>query len=436
MRIPAQMGFLSRKQKTVEPNSTTELAEPYPDEVAEELDVHIPTGREEPEGSPTPPEPDDVEIVVSQGFGNGVVEEAPPVESPEPVVPEPEEPARMRPEDLIAPSRHQMASEAAAVVQTPTAEAQVISFANQKGGVAKTTTTLNLAVAFSESGLRVLCIDLDPQGNLTMSQGIDPDKVEKSLYDVLVNDLPISEVIEKREIDIAVASIDLAGAEIAMSTKIGRERSLEKALREVSGDYDYICIDTPPSLGLLTINALTASDKVIVPVQCEYLSMRGLVQLQNTLKMIQENLNPDVEIEGILPTMFDARTVHAKEAVEILEENFGDLVFKSRIRKAVKFAEAPVRGASVLKYDPGSNAANYYRDLAKEVLTDGTSSYAREHARGPPRRSLPPDVRRPSRGSAGGSPAGGARGRGAARGSGRAGFCRAGRGSRGTRAGC
>jgi chromosome partitioning protein len=244
----------------------------------------------------------------------------------------------------------------------------VIAFANQKGGVAKTTTTLNLAVAFSESGHRVLCIDMDPQGNLTMSQGIDPDKVEKSLYDVLVHDMPISEIIVKREIDIAVASIDLAGAEIAMSTKIGRERSLEKALKEVSGDYDFICIDTPPSLGLLTINALTAATKVIVPVQCEYLSMRGLVQLQNTLKMIQENLNPDVRIEGILPTMLDSRTVHAKEAVEILEENFGDLVFKSRIRKAIKFAEAPVRGASVLKYDSQSNAANYYRELAKEVL--------------------------------------------------------------------
>ncbi len=368
------MGFLSRKQKTVEPHSATELAEPYAEEVAEELDVHVPPTAEVGEGTPTPPEPDDVEIVVSQGFGNGVVEEAPPAESPEPAPTEPEQPARMRPEDLIAPSRHQMAAEAAAATQAPTTNARVISFANQKGGVAKTTTTLNLAVAFAEAGHKVLCIDLDPQGNLTMSQGIDPDKVEKSLYDVLVNDLPISEVIAKREIDIAVASIDLAGAEIAMSTKIGRERSLEKSLREVLGDYDFICIDTPPSLGLLTINALTASDKVIVPVQCEYLSMRGLVQLQNTLKMIQDNLNPDVEIEGILPTMFDARTVHAKEAVEILEENFGDLVFKTRIRKAVKFAEAPVRGASVLKYDPESNAANYYRDLAKEVLTDGTSS--------------------------------------------------------------
>ena len=250
---------------------------------------------------------------------------------------------------------------------------KVIAFANQKGGVAKTTTTLNLAVAFAESGYRVLCIDLDPQGNLTMSQGIDPDKVEKSLYDVLVNDMPISEIIVKREIDIAVASIDLAGAEIAMSTKIGRERTLQKALKEVAANYDYVCIDTPPSLGLLTINALTAANKVIVPVQCEYLSMRGLVQLQNTLRMIQENLNPDVRIEGILPTMLDTRTLHAKEAVEILEENFGDLVFRSRIRKAIKFAEAPVKGASVLKYDSESSAAGYYRELAKEVLANGSA---------------------------------------------------------------
>ncbi len=280
-----------------------------------------------------------------------------------------EDDGRIMARDLIAPSRHEVAVEEP-VAEVPTKHAEVIAFANQKGGVAKTTTTLNLAVAFAESGHRVLCIDMDPQGNLTMSQGIDPDKVEKSLYDVLVNDMPISEIIQRREIDIAVSSIDLAGAEIAMSTKIGRERSLEKSLKEVSGDYDFVCIDTPPSLGLLTINALTAANKVIVPVQCEYLSMRGLVQLQNTLKMIQENLNPEVKIEGILPTMLDSRTVHAKEAVEILEENFGDLVFKSRIRKAIKFAEAPVKGASVLKYDSGSSAANYYRELAKEVLAN------------------------------------------------------------------
>ena len=157
-----------------------------------------------------------------------------------------------------------------------------------------------------------------------------------------------------------------------MSTKIGRERSLEKALRPVIEDYDFVCIDTPPSLGLLTVNALTAADKVIVPVQCEYLSMRGLVQLQNTLAMIREELNPDVEIEGILATLVDTRTVHAKEAIEILEENFGDRVFATRIRKTIRFAEAPVKGTSVLKYDPDGVAAQSYRELAKEVLANGT----------------------------------------------------------------
>jgi chromosome partitioning protein len=250
-------------------------------------------------------------------------------------------------------------------------QAKVIAFANQKGGVAKTTTTLNLAAAFAEQGHRVLCVDMDPQGNLTMSQGIDPDTLEQSMFDVLVHDLSIREVIRRREIDVACASIDLAGAEIAMSTKIGRERSLTKALQPIEGDYDWVFVDTPPSLGLLTVNALTAADQVIVPVQCEYLSMRGLLQLQNTLAMIRENLNPDVQIAGILPTMVDTRTLHAKEALEILEENFGDRVFGARIRKTVRFAEAPVKGMSVLKYDPKGTAADAYRQLAKEVLSNG-----------------------------------------------------------------
>jgi chromosome partitioning protein len=254
---------------------------------------------------------------------------------------------------------------------------RVISFANQKGGVAKTTTTLNLGVAFSEHGLKVLLVDLDPQGNLTMSQGLNPDSIERSMFDVLVHRLPIQEVIHHAEVDLAVSSIDLAGAELALSSMIGRERALEKALAEAKNAYDYVLIDTPPSLGLLTINALVASTGVIVPVQCEYLSLRGLVQLENTLSMIRENLNPHVEIEGILPTMYDSRTLHSREAVEILQENFGDLVFETKIRKTVRYAEAPVKGTSVLKYDPSGNAAEAYRQLAKEVLN---GAQAREHA--------------------------------------------------------
>src|SRR5215212_2617068 len=206
---------------------------------------------------------------------------------------------------------------------------QVIAFANQKGGVAKTTTTLNLAVAFKEQGFEVLIVDLDPQGNLTMPQGMDPDQVERSMYDVLVHSMPVEEIIHRAEVDVAVSSIDLAGAEMALSS-------------------------------------------MIVPVQCEYLSLRGLVQLENTLSMIRENLNPIVEIKGILPTMYDSRTLHSREAVEMLKENFGELVFETRIKKTVRYAEAPVEGSSVLKYDPSGPAAKAYRDLAKEVLNGAT----------------------------------------------------------------
>jgi chromosome partitioning protein len=347
--------------------------QPVPD--AEVIEEQPPAERAE-DGEPTPsePEPEETPEPDPEPAEPVEAESKPklPVNQPEP---QDGDEDRLTAQQAIAPVRRPGSGRppGAHIGDESERRAKIISFANQKGGVAKTTTTLNLAVAFAESGHDVLAVDLDPQGNLTMSQGIDPDKVERSMYDVLVDHIPIREVIQGREIDIAVASIDLAGAEIAMSMQIGRERSLEKALSAVIDDYDFVCIDTPPSLGLLTVNALTASDKVIVPVQCEYLSMRGLVQLQNTLEMIRENLNPRVHIEGILPTMLDSRTIHAKEAVEILEENFGELVFKSRIRKAIKFAEAPVRGSSVLKYDPEGNAARYYRDLAKEVLTNGAS---------------------------------------------------------------
>jgi chromosome partitioning protein len=271
----------------------------------------------------------------------------------------------------------------AAPTQYTATATHVIVLANQKGGVAKTTTTLNLGIALREMGYRVLLIDLDPQGNLTMSQGLNPDVIERSMFDVLVHKVPISDVIEQREADLAVASIDLAGAELALSAMIGRERALEKALVEVRSSYDYVLVDTPPSLGLLTINAFVAATGVIVPVQCEYLSLRGLVQLENTLAMVRENLNPNVGVEGIVATMFDGRTLHSREAIEILEENFGDLVYRTRIRKTVRYAEAPVKGSSVLKYDPTGAAAEAYRELAREIVAakeaeDGAQ--ARKHA--------------------------------------------------------
>ncbi len=246
---------------------------------------------------------------------------------------------------------------------------RVICLSNQKGGVAKTTTTMNLGAALSELGNKVLVVDLDPQSNLTMSFGIDVEALPKSIFDVLVHKYPIEHIIQTTpECDIAVASIDLAGAELALSSMIGRERTLEKALASVKNDYDYILIDTPPSLGLLTVNAFTASDEVIVPVQAEYLSLRGLVQLDNTLQVIREHLNPRVHIGGVLMTMYDGRTIHSREATELLEKTYGDRVMNTRIRKTIRLAEAPVQGSSVLTYESNGKAAAQYRELAQEVV--------------------------------------------------------------------
>jgi chromosome partitioning protein len=246
--------------------------------------------------------------------------------------------------------------------------ARVLALANQKGGVAKTTTTLNLGVALKDMGARVLAVDLDPQSNLSMSQGIDVEALSLGMYHVLTGSAAITEIIEAREIDVAPAGIELAGAELALSATIGRERALERALRPVRELYDYILLDTPPSLGLLTINAMVAAEGVIVPVQCEYLSLRGLAQLNQTLQQVRENLNPTVDIVGILPTMYDGRTVHGREAVQMLEESFGTRVYRTRIGKTIRFAEAPVEGKSVIRYDSGGQAARWYRQLAREVV--------------------------------------------------------------------
>jgi chromosome partitioning protein len=216
--------------------------------------------------------------------------------------------------------------------------------------------------------MRVLAVDLDPQSNLSMSQGIDVESLGLGMYHVLTGSAAITEIIEAREIDVAPAGIELAGAELALSATIGRERALERALRPVRELYDYVLLDTPPSLGLLTINAMVAAEGVIVPVQCEYLSLRGLAQLNQTLQQVRENLNPGVDIVGILPTMYDGRTVHGREAVQMLEESFGTRVYRTRIGKTIRFAEAPVEGKSVIRYDSGGQAARWYRQLAREVV--------------------------------------------------------------------
>jgi len=256
--------------------------------------------------------------------------------------------------------------------------ALTIVLANQKGGVAKTTTTVNLGVALRERGFRVLAVDLDPQSNLSMSQGIDVENLDTTMYDVLVRDEPMRSIIHAREVDVAVAGIELAGAELALSSMIGRERRLDQTLRPMRELYDFILVDTPPSLGLLTINAMVAADGVIVPVQCEYLSLRGLAQLNQTLAQVREHLNPKVDIIGILPTMYDGRTVHGRDAVAVLEANFGDRVYSTEIGKTIRFAEAPVEGRSVLAYEPSGQAARWYKLLAKEVLARFGMAQTRE----------------------------------------------------------
>ena len=247
--------------------------------------------------------------------------------------------------------------------------ARIITFVNQKGGVGKTTTAVNVAAAAGRRGRRVLLVDLDPQANASSAAGV-VDAGEPGIYEMLMEDEePTACVVElpAESMSMVPSSPALAGAEVELVPVMARERRLVHALSALRGSYDLILIDCPPSLGLLTINAFVAATGVIVPVQCEYLSLRGLVQLENTLGMVRENLNPRVSVEGIVATMFDGRTLHAREAIEILEENFGDLVYKTRIRKTVRYAEAPVKGSSVLKYDPTGSAAEAYRDLAKEI---------------------------------------------------------------------
>jgi len=249
-----------------------------------------------------------------------------------------------------------------------TGVARVISLANQKGGVAKTTSTVNLGVALSEMGRRVLIVDLDPQSNLTMSQGFDPEKLDESMFDVLCQRMPIEQIIKHAEVDIAVASIELAGAELALASMIGRERALEKALLPIQGDYDVILVDTPPSLGLITVNALTASDGVIVPVQCEFFALEGLGKLLNTIKIVQNRLNPNLEIEGILMTMYDGRLRLCNQVVSEVRRHFEEMVFDTIIQRNTRLSEAPSFGISVIMHDATCKGAINYLNLAREII--------------------------------------------------------------------
>ena len=244
---------------------------------------------------------------------------------------------------------------------------RIIAFANQKGGVAKTTTTVSIAAALGESGSRVLAVDLDPQGALTYSLGIDPDELDETINDVLIRRLPMQKVIQTREVDLVPANIDLAGAEAVLLAKTGREYALERALREVLPMYDYVLIDCPPSLGILTINGLTAAQEVVIPLLAEALSHRAVGQLIETLGDIRHFTNPDLEVIGLIATMFDGRTRHAREVLADIGNRYGVRMLEPPVRKSIRFAEATQAGRSIISFAPGHPGAQAYRELAAAI---------------------------------------------------------------------
>lgn len=255
---------------------------------------------------------------------------------------------------------------------------KVISIANQKGGVGKTTTSINLAASLAAIEHSTLLIDIDPQNNSTSGLGIESRSVKGSVYELLVEDLSVDEVVMKTELphlDIVPSHINLVGAEIEIIDRANRERILEKAIEQIRHKYDFVIIDCPPSLGLLTINALTASDSVLIPVQCEYFALEGLGQLLNTIKIVRQHLNRELEIEGLALTMYDIRTRLSAQVAEEVKRYFGDKVFESLIARNVRLAESPSFGKPALLYDSMSTGSQNYLSLAREIIIRNKSLY-------------------------------------------------------------
>ena len=254
----------------------------------------------------------------------------------------------------------------------PRPPAIVVAVCNQKGGVGKTTTTITLGAALAELGRRVLLVDFDPQGSLSVGLGVNPHTLDQSVYDLLLSRRPdVAEVITRTDtegVDLLPSNIDLAAAELQLVSEVAREQSLARLIAKVKGDYDVILVDCAPSLGLLTINALTAADWVLMPLECEFFALRGIALLTDTIDKVQDRLNPDLKVLGILGTMYDPRTLHSREVLERVVSAFGDDVFHTVIRRTVKFPETTVAGEPITSYASASPGAAAYRMLAREVL--------------------------------------------------------------------
>ncbi|WP_178198073.1 AAA family ATPase [Ligilactobacillus sp. Marseille-Q7487] len=247
----------------------------------------------------------------------------------------------------------------------------IIALANQKGGVGKTTTSVNLGACLAQLGQKVLLIDIDAQGNATSGLGIKKPEIKEDIYDVLVNDVALEDVIkhtQRKGLDVAPATIQLSGAEIELTSQMAREKRLASAVLPLKDQYDFILIDCPPSLGLLTINAFTTCDSILMPVQTEYYALEGLSQLMNTIKLVQKHFNPNLKIEGVLMTMYDSRTNLGNQVVQEVKNYFKDKVYQTIIPRNVRLSEAPSHGLAIIDYDPNSRGAKEYMALAKEVL--------------------------------------------------------------------